>query len=42
MLEAAFYRVREEKVEVLKEWMSEIRRRQDEALETFRNERYDY
>jgi hypothetical protein len=38
MLEVAFLRVREEKVDALREWMAEIGRREDEALETLRNE----
>lgn len=38
MLEVAFLRVKEDKVDVLKEWMEEIRRREGEVLETFYNE----
>lgn len=38
MLEVAFLRVKEDKVEVLKEWMEEIQQRENEVLETFRNE----
>lgn len=38
MLEVVFARVREGKVDALKEWMEELKRREDEVLETFRNE----
>lgn len=38
MLEIAFLRVKEDKVDILKNWMQEIRQREDEVLETFRNE----
>ena len=38
MLEVVFSRVREDKVDDLKGWMEELKNREDEVLETFRNE----
>lgn len=38
MLQVVFARVREGKVDALKAWMEELKRREDEVLETFRNE----
>ena len=38
MLQVVFARVREGKEEALRGWMEELKRREDEVLETFRNE----
>ena len=38
MLEVVFSRVRENKLEALRSWMAELNGREDEVLETFRNE----
>jgi hypothetical protein len=38
MIELSFHRVRPEKVERLRTWLSEVMRRKDEALETFARE----
>lgn len=38
MLETVFLRVKEDKVEALKDWMRDLRQREKEVLETFHNE----
>ena len=38
MLETVFLRVKEDKVDALKHWIEELRQREDEVLETLRNE----
>jgi len=38
MLKIVFVRVREEKLDLLKGWIEELKRREDEVLETFEQE----